>query len=196
MVLTFWCKFVYAVDISKPSLQKATDLFVKLDITEKTKVISGDGLEQLKADEVDDVIIAGLGSDTIEQIISKCGWLKNPDKRLILVPGSRHRQLREFIYLNGFEIIKERAVFEKGHSYTVMNAGYTGKSRTITPVFAELGRIPEFDGDKKEYINAVYLRVRNIIERAKTASSIAADKISDARQTVSYIEKLYEEYVG
>ena len=52
---------------------------------------------------------------------------------------------KPFLYLNGFEIIEERAAREGDRFYTIMLVKYTGVKRQIDDVFMYCGKITDAD---------------------------------------------------
>ena len=60
---------VIATDISAPSLRKASELAFDNGVTEIMETRLGDGLSPIKSEEVDTVVIAGLGGDVIAEIL-------------------------------------------------------------------------------------------------------------------------------
>ena len=116
--------FVYATDIRKQPLEKAAALLSSERYRGKHACVLTDGLNGLPADAVTDVIIAGLGDDVTEKIISEAPWLRDVSKRLILVPSSRHEKVRQFLAASGFTVKEEYAVSERRHVYTVMAAEF------------------------------------------------------------------------
>ena len=175
--------FCIATDINEKPLNKAKTLFDKLGITGMTRTVLCDGLSGIDADSVDDVVIAGLGFDVISGIIDGAPWLKDKDKRLVLVPSTRHARLREWLYLGGFVIADETAVFENGHCYTVMSVEYSGSTKQIGAGFAAMGRINAQTEDGAKYIDKE-------LERAKKIAAVASGTRSEnAADVVEYIEK-------
>ena len=195
LILSGKSRFLYAIDNSKPSLQKAADLFVNLNITSMTRIIHADGLRLLNAEEVDDIVIAGLGSDTIEHIISDTPWLKDEKKHLVLVPNSHQSQLRRYLYKEGFSIQKELAVVENNHCYSVMSIVYLGESEDISNILAEIGKISIKDSMSDIYIRKTYLRAKVVINGLEKAKGYTEEKYNDAKELIEYIEKEYYEVV-
>ena len=175
--------FCVATDINEKPLAKAEKLFSELGITDRTKTMLCDGLRGLKPGEVDDVVIAGLGFDTIAGIIEDAPWLKDADKGLVLVPSTRHGQLRKWLYANGFVITGETAVFEKGHCYTVMSVQYSGHCQEIDPGFAAVGMITAETVDGARYIERERARAKKI------AVAASGKRRDDAAIAVGYMEK-------
>lgn len=184
LVLSGKAQFATAIDISAPSLEKAKSLFKSLNIENKTKTLLCDGLSALSCDEADDVVIAGVGYDTIAGIIDACGWIKDASKRLVLVPASHHERVRKYLYANGFVIQGESAVYEDDQSYTVIVAAYSGDKKEISDGFAWLGLIKPDAQDGAEYIK----RVLNV-QKTMLNAPCRQEKKERARAIIEYIEK-------
>ncbi|MCL2539653.1 MAG: class I SAM-dependent methyltransferase [Oscillospiraceae bacterium] len=185
------CAYAYAIDVSGPSLNKAADLFSSLGIVDKTAVMLSDGLAPVDPRLVDDVVIGGLGADTIEHIISRAEWLKDESKQLVLVPSSRHGRLRRFLCLEGFAILKETAVFEAGHAYTVMTVRYRGFRRVLSAAQAAFGEVLKSDGERAAYVRTVRRRCERIIQQATNAKdSSPSSALQEAREIMAFIETL------
>lgn len=86
----------------------------------------GDGLSPLSPGEADDIVIAGMGGETIAAILQAAGWVKDGRYRLVLQPMTRPEKLRQYLLTGGFSLLREAVVRAGGHLYVVMSAGYTG----------------------------------------------------------------------
>lgn len=184
------CSYAYATDISELSLKKAAGLFASLGIEDRTEAIISDGLGGIDSRYVDDIVIAGLGFDVIARILAHTPWLKNDEKRLILVPSSHHERLRRFLYEGGFEIREERAVKDMGHTYTVIVACYCGTEQAVTPVFAAFGKVLDSDGDKDDYIEMVKRKNKMLLEEMENAKLRDIVKVRNARDILKFIDEI------
>lgn len=81
----------------------------------------GDGLAPLCPGEADDIVIAGMGGETIASILGAAPWTKDGRYRLILQPMTRHECLRRFLLTGGFDILSEQMV--QGGPAAVSGAG-------------------------------------------------------------------------
>lgn len=178
---------VIASDIRPGPLARAAALFKVCNIDDQIRLVLCDGLAGIKPDEVDDILIAGVGFETIVGMIAAAPWLKDPDKRLVLVPASRHAKLRAWLGREGFEILEETPVAEAGHYYTVMTAQYTGRTVELGSVAAALGAIMPDTADGRNYITQVY-RTQHRIANGKAPE----EKRRAARKILAYIESEYE----
>ncbi len=86
----------------------------------------GNGLETVKPEEVDDIVIAGMGGETITAILEAAQWLQSPHYHLILQPMSHTEILRQWLYTHGFSTVCERLLTDGGKSYILLVTTYNG----------------------------------------------------------------------
>lgn len=156
--------FVYATDIRPLPLQKAETLLNSIGMSDRCRCVLTDGLDGLPGEDIDDVVIAGLGADVISSIIKRADWLYDSSKRLILVPSSKKERLRVFLSKEGFDTLSENAVFEHGHYYSVMLVVFSGNRRSISLKEKWLGSIDCNDSAGAGYKDLVISRMKRIIE--------------------------------
>lgn len=122
------CPRAVASDVREGPLERARLTAKKYNALDKIEFFMADGLCGIDGDEIDDVVIAGMGGELIATIISKCGWLKMPEKHLVLQPMTAQKELRAFLLKNGFKIDKEAVALEKKGQkcYLVMSVYYDG----------------------------------------------------------------------
>lgn len=77
-----------------------------------------DGLAGIAPDEVDTVVIAGMGGETIIAILTAAPWAKD-GPLLILQPMTRQELLRSWLPENGYCFAKEALVRDKGVLYPI-----------------------------------------------------------------------------
>ena len=117
-------KKCFACDISEGSLKKAASNIKKYGLAGQIETILCDGAKGLEPNEIDDVIIAGIGPDVISKIIEEAAWLRDPQKNLVLSPASKPHVLRKYLAAAGFGVLQEEAVLSDGRYYTVMLARF------------------------------------------------------------------------
>ena len=103
---------VILCDISKGSLAKAKSNMIYLSDDSMAEARLGDGLAPLKPGEVDDIVIAGLGSTTMTGMLADDPALSKSFKKYIMQPRKDPGELRWFLYNNGFVITDETLVVE------------------------------------------------------------------------------------
>lgn len=111
-------------------------------LCDRIEVRLGDGLSGIAPDEVDDIVIAGMGGETIAAILQGAEWVKDAHYRLILQPMTRAEDLRRYLLTNGFEIDEERVVPDGRRLYTVMAATYTGANPVTDEAAYYRGKLP------------------------------------------------------
>lgn len=133
-----------AADLREMPLKNAHKTLIALGFEDKIPLVISDGLDSLSPDCADDIVIAGMGGTLISEIISRCDWIRNPEKRLIIQPMSHAEDVRRFFAQSGFEIIKEDATVDSGRIYIAINAVFSGKILTdYPPSFDYIGKLCE-----------------------------------------------------
>ena len=121
---------ITATDISAPSLQKLVDrLDDNLRKIIKTKVT--DGFKGLTSEEGQVAIIAGMGANTIIEIIEgSLDFAKNLDY-MVLASNVNTYELRRFLNDQGFFIEKDFLSYENRKYYDILKV-YYGKSQNLS----------------------------------------------------------------
>ncbi|WP_044566105.1 tRNA (adenine(22)-N(1))-methyltransferase [Anaerococcus provencensis] len=117
---------ILATDISAPSLKKLEDqLDDDLSKIIKTKVT--DGFKGIEKEDNQIAIIAGMGGNTIVDIIdANIEFAQNLDY-MILESNIATEKLRLFLYNNNFEIMRDFLSFENGKYYDILKVKYGNK---------------------------------------------------------------------
>ena len=87
----------------------------------------GDGLSVLRPGEARDIVIAGMGAETIIEILAAAPWVFNPAYNLVLVPATKHSILRRWLAQSGFALAAETLCTAAGRWYAVMDARWSGQ---------------------------------------------------------------------
>ena len=123
-------KDILATDISAPSLQKLED---KLDddLRKIIKTRVTDGFKGIEKKENQVAIIAGMGGNTIIDIIdASIDFVKNLDY-MVLASNIATEKLRAYLNRNNFEITRDFLTFEHGKCYDILKVGY-GKAQELS----------------------------------------------------------------
>lgn len=135
------CPSAIASDIGEGPADAARHTVEAAGLSHKIAVRVGDGLTTVHPDETDDIVIAGMGGETVVSILQNAPWVADSRYHLLLQPMSRPEQLRHYLYQNGFSIIAEPVVAEHGHIYSVMEVAFTGERRNPTAADDYIGAI-------------------------------------------------------
>ena len=114
-----------AADIRSGPLEAARRTVTEAGLTDAIALRLGDGLAPVAAEEADDIVIAGMGGETIVEILSAADWVKDARLQLVLQPMTRAEELRRWLMTNGFVINEERLVRDGHRLYPVMTAAHT-----------------------------------------------------------------------
>lgn len=142
-----------AADINEEPLRRGMQTIDKYDVSHKVVTRLCNGLADFSADEVTDIVIAGMGADTIMSILSAAPWLKDKSKRLILQPMTKSERVMAYLYDNGFEITEQKCCIAEGKPYTVLCVHFTGHQSPCSEYFSYTGKLnPEKNKDDKVFL--------------------------------------------
>lgn len=184
--------FCVATDLREGPLSSA-----KANLTEAA--VSGvetrlcDGLAAVSPDEVDTVVMAGMGGETIIHILSEAPWVQDKTKTLLLQPMSAADDLRRYLAETGFETLAEPCVEDGGHVYAVMKVRFGANPRTLTEAEALSGKIdPTADAASKRYLDGV-IRALNRQIQSLSASPRMADRKAEIEKIAAELSARREE---
>ena len=125
-------RHVIACDLRKDPLENARRNAKLFGVDGEMELRLSDGLEKILPDEVDTVVMAGMGGDLIQKILSQCPWRKREGLQFILQPQSAGNVLRRWLCEDGFEIRREEPVQDGHFLYIVMDIRQ-GEPAPLTP---------------------------------------------------------------
>ncbi|OUN69457.1 methyltransferase [Faecalibacterium sp. An58] len=141
---------VIGTDLRPGPLAKARRTVEQAQCQDRVQLRLGDGLSVLSAGEVGTVVIAGVSAQTAWQMLEAAPWVSDPGgPRLVLIPATRHDELRRWLAGHGFRLVCDRPVEAAGRWYAVMAAEYDGACRQLTlaqALYGDTGRWPEAAG--------------------------------------------------
>ena len=136
---------ILATDVNKNPLKSAKNNIDKYGLTDKIIIKESKGIDLL--DKNSTVVIAGMGKDTIIDILKE-----NKDKlklidNLIVSSHSKIPELRKDINQLNFKIVKEKVVYDENKYYVVIS--YTKGKEKLTDRELLLGPILLNNKDKE-----------------------------------------------
>ncbi|MDE6425670.1 MAG: Nif3-like dinuclear metal center hexameric protein [Ruminococcus sp.] len=162
LILSGKCEKVIASDINVSPLGAAQRTVEKNNLTDKIDLIRSDGLENIPLDNVSDIVIAGMGGETIVEILHKCTALAESKIRLILQPMTKSEVLRKWLYDSNFAITSEKIAEDGDKLYVIMCAEWSGQFQRLTETEALAGFFSEDDPLAKRYISNEASRLRKV----------------------------------
>lgn len=130
-----------ACDIGEGPLKNAEKNIKNYGFENNIETRLSDGFSNIKENEADEIIIAGMGGNMISNILNYCPWKNKFKKRFILNPMKYEEKLHEFLFSNGYEIQNEIAVKCSGKSYLIIDAHFTGEKYNPLPHELYIGKL-------------------------------------------------------
>ena len=109
-----------AADLREGPLNRARQTAREYNCSEDLFFRLCDGLSGIRPEEVDTIVIAGMGGETITAILADALWTRNGAYTLILQPMSAQNDLRRWLWQHGYDIQKEEIIREGEKLYNVL----------------------------------------------------------------------------
>lgn len=126
-------------DLRPGPLSRAKTLAERWQVSDRAVFRLCDGLSGIAPYEVDVVTIAGMGGETIAEILRAARWTNQPGHIYILQAMSGMDGLRRYLSGNGFVIDREVLV-EEGDTLYVVLLAYPGEMKAFTEGEIWVGR--------------------------------------------------------
>ncbi len=105
------------IDIRSNIIEKSMDKINKYNFKDYIDLRIGNGTDSLKENEVNTLVLSGLGTHTIVKIISKSIYKFN---KIITISNNDHKLLRERMLALGYKIMLEEIIYEKNKYYNLI----------------------------------------------------------------------------
>lgn len=155
-----------ASDVRVGPLEAAKANIRRYECEGKIDTLLTDGLIGVEAYDPTDIVICGMGGETIMTILNEAPFVKTPGRRVILQPMTGVAELAIYLQLNGFRLYAERYALDDEKPYRILGAVYDGVSRDVSLTEALLGR-PTFCEDLDAYLAFCCKTAAGISKKAK-----------------------------
>lgn len=136
------CKRAIAMDVRKGPLQRARAHIREKELEGYIETRLSDGLAALRPKEAQVIVIAGMGGNTMRQILKAGEEKVGEDTILILQPQSELLEFRQYLIRQNYSLLAEDMVEEEGKYYPMMKV-CRGNSRILRQ---EANQSPAADG--------------------------------------------------
>lgn len=119
---------IIASDINEGPLSTAVASARQAGVEDRICFRLCDGLDGCGSEELDTVVIAGMGGDTICGILDRADWVMSRDILLILQPMTKAEVLRYWLTNNDFAICGEWLIEENGEIYQILSACFGART--------------------------------------------------------------------
>jgi len=172
---------IYVCDVNPNALQNGIDNIEKHELSSNIFPVLSYGIEKINDLDVDTIVISGMGSRNIIDILSS----PNLDKvyKLVLQSNNNHNELRRFLASKGYMIIAEEIIIDGKKTYINIVAIYQGDELEYTDKEYEFGPKLIKDPDNLEYFKSLEKSYKDIC---------ALSRSTEARANLANLEEVIE----
>ena len=183
MVKNEKCKKAIASDVREGPVAVANRHIRQYGLEGKIETRLGSGLKPINEDEMDVCVIAGMGGVLIQEILSEDIKKAKLAKALVIQPMNCIEQVREWLYLNGFEILDEGLINEGFRIYNVIVARWTGIKTTKETIYYYIGEklIEKKDPLLKKYIHRRLEMIDKVLGQMKAMKDQNSSLITEQK---------------
>jgi tRNA A22 N-methylase len=196
LILTGVVSHAIASDLREGPLDRARQTAQRYGAAERMSFRLCDGLDRIGPDEADTIAIAGMGGETIAQILAAAPWTAEGERRLLLQPMTAHPELRTWLNSHNFRIEREFLSCEGKTIYSTFLAA-PGRDEPLTPAETWAGRQePGIDAPLRgQYLEKLVRRaeraVAGIRRSARPGDAARREKLERA---AAGLKKMREEW--
>lgn len=152
---------IYVGDVNANALENGKLNIEKYELEKNITTILSYGIEKINSLDVDTLVISGMGSKTIIDI------LKSPNLnriyKLILQSNNNHDELRRFLASENFMIVREEIIEDGKKTYINIIALRSSRPVTYSEEEYEFGPILITDPKNLDYFRSLYASYENIV---------------------------------
>ena len=176
-----------AMDINQGPLMRAKEHIQEWGLENYIDTRLSDGVKALKPNEVQSVVIAGMGGPLMEKILTEGNEVLQTVTEL-LQPQSEIGHFRRFLIENGYEITHEEMILEDGKYYPIMRAVH-GKAKEQTEAEYLYGKklLQNRNPVLKEFLDREQVKAEELLEKLKNSQT------PSAKARISELEKEWKD---
>ncbi len=159
-----------ASDIGAGPLANARKTVELCGLSDRIELRLSDGLQSYRPEEVNEIVICGMGGNLIEEILLAAPWVCRRDIHLVLQPMTHSEDVRRYLCENGFQINTEVCVAEKDRVYLALDAVWKDLANTKTEGYYYFGSLPGKEGPAARYVKKQLQWVHTRLEALEAAS--------------------------
>lgn len=187
---------IIAADVRGGPLARARLSAEEYSVSDRIEFLLADGLEGLQNRKLDTVILAGMGGETIADILDRAPWTRTDKVRLVLQPQSKLGALSNWLDNNGYAIFDETLVEDDGRIYAVLLAG-AGESRaplSCAEIYADRLLMEKRDPLLPRYLDMLIEKTGKTIEGMEQAHrGVRIDELIHHKRALEGFIRMKEE---
>ena len=185
------CPRVIASDIRSGPLQTAVKTAKNAGVDDVIDFRLCSGLDKYACDEFDTAVIAGMGGETIINILEAAPWTR--EKKLIIQPQSKLPELRLWLFENGYKIADAELVYDTGRLYLVwVVVGGREESTFFTDVI-DYQLVEKRDPLLRVYIDSLIKREHKILNGMEKGVKVCDEDVASKKLLIEKLKKIKEE---
>lgn len=192
-------KHAIAMDINKGPLMRAKEHVAFEGVSNQIELRLSDGVEKLSPNEVQAVIIAGMGGNLILHILEQGKEVFCTVEELILQPQSEIERVRIYLREHEYTITNEEMVYEDGKFYPMMRVIHQKEERA----FSKMDDVYGYDLIRTrhpvllQYLDKEELKYKEIFQHVQDLSKneIQKERLMELEQKIKLIEQIRMEMV-
>ncbi|MGP4061685.1 tRNA (adenine(22)-N(1))-methyltransferase [Halobacillus sp. H74] len=187
-----------AGEVNQGPYNSARQEVEKHELQDRIDVRLGNGLEVVQKDEVDQIVIAGMGGPLIRDILEEGKDRLTSVERIITQPNIDSKSVRQWFYKNDYELVSESIVEESGHIYEVLAAekGYPSRPYHKESIEKEMWLGPFFLASPSEtFIQKCQEELNKkeyILRQVKLAVEVSESKMDRLQQEIRWLKEVIE----
>lgn len=153
---------IIASDIHEGALKNAINNVDKYKMNDRIDLRLGDGLQIVNSNEIDTILISGMGFYTIKDILSNKIKMENV-KKIVVQSNTDVVKLRKFVIKLGFKIVKEKLVKDNEIIYTIIEFGKGEEKYSYDEIYFGPRILENKDELFYEYYSKKLLKYENLL---------------------------------
>ncbi len=189
-----------ATDLRPGPLSRGQALAQRWEVADRVAFRLCDGLSAVSPEEAEVVTIAGMGGETIADILAAASWSRDAGHRFILQAMSGVEGLRRYLSGNGYAILREVLVQEGGTLYVILLAE-PGKAEPLSEGEIWVGQqSPQMDSPlRRPYLEQEFQKLLRAAEGLRHSQRpedrLKLEGFERAAQEVAQMKKEWEQWL-
>ena len=196
LILQGIISWAIAADLRKGPLERAGITAERYGLTAQMSFRLCNGLAGVSGKETDVIAIAGMGGETIAEILSAAPWTREEKKLLLLQPMSAQPELRLWLQEHGYAIQREVLSKEGETLYTTFQV-IAGQMEPLTPGERWAGRQQQAEKAplRGEYLERLIAQTGRALEGLRRSSRAAdSSRLTEMEQVQQDLLRMKEEW--
>ncbi|NLM13597.1 MAG: SAM-dependent methyltransferase [Epulopiscium sp.] len=185
-------KKAIATDINKGPLKRAEKNIKAHNAEHIIETRLGNGLAPIQSNEVDTLILSGMGGMLIIDILNNHLDLVKGVNRIILQPQLDQKEVRQYIHKIDFKIINEEIIYED-HKYYWIIAAEPGREEYSDKKYYLFGKklLETRNPILIKYIEERLIQLRSIVEKLRrTSMQKTFKRINEIEEEIKLCEEV------